>query len=383
MKYIDKLEEIDNKIETLRTNVKRAETIEEIENAMAEIETLKDEKQNLLQTEDVNMHKQATNYLETDQAVHDLIEIQKNAPKRKDERDAYIKNAWEAKLVENGLTITDKDSYLPKRLQLDIQTILTRPNTIFPIFKHTNLGAILVAREFTSADEAKVHKPGTQKEHQNSTLKVSKVDPRMIYKLAGINEIDKRTIENFDELYQLLVAELAQRVVDKVVDLALVEGSATESGTGSADAENGFISILNETNENKVKRIPGKTDIVAALEEAVDSIEAPGKKYLIVTKAQKRAILDAVRKKFPTTTFFNQNQTIADTFGFDELLIYQGTKPILPTVIAENAYHVDMQPLNRIEQFRLDTNENDILVETVAAGRAVEFGGIAVVDTSK
>ena len=196
-------------------------------------------------------------------------------------------------------------------------------------------------------------------------------------------KIDKRTIDNFDELYQLLVAELAQRVVDKVVDLALVEGSATDGETGEAANENGFISVMNETNTNKVKKINGKADLVSAVEQAVDAIDAPGKKYLVVTKAQKRDILDALRKKFPQSTFLNNNRDIANVFGVDELVIYQGTKALMPIVIAQDAYHVDMQPLNRIEQFRLDTNENDILVETPATGRPVAFGGAVVIDTIK
>ena len=380
MKLIDKLDDVKNKIDEVREQVKNAETVEDLEALEAQLNKLNEEKNELLQknTDGGSVMNAKQNYLETNQALHDFVEIQKNGATQEE-----IKNAWEAKLVENGLTITDKDNYLPKRLELDIQEILTRANTVFPIFKHTSIGAVLVARDFTSADEAHVHQPGTTKEYQNSTLKVSTVKPKMIYKLAGVNEIDKRTIDDFTSLYELLVAELAQRVVDKIVDLALVEGTATEGDTGPATSENGFISIMNETDVNKVKKINGKADIVAALEEAVDSIEAPGKKYLVITKAQKREILAAVRKKFPQTTFFNNNKEIAETFGFDEIIIYQGNKALLPTVIAQDAYHIDMQPLNRIEQFRLDKNQNDILVETVASGRAVQFGGIAVIDTTK
>ena len=79
----------------------------------------------------------------------------------------------------------------------------------------------------------------------------------------------------------------------------------------------------------------------------------------------------------------NNNRDIANVFGVDELVIYQGTKALMPIVIAQDSYHVDMQPLNRIEQFRLDTNENDILVETPATGRPVAFGGAVVIDTTK
>ena len=380
MKLIDQIESIDNQLKDLGDKISNAEDKETIEVLMAEVKELKNAKaQLIIQTEDTAVEKQLSkNYLETEQALHDFVEVQKNS-----RSEAEIKEQWEAKLAENGVTITDKDNYLPKKLELDIQTVLTRSNPVYPIFKHTNIGAILVARDFTSDDEAKVHVPGTTKSRQTATLKVSGLKPRMIYKATSINEIDKRTIDNFDELYQLLVAELAQRVVDKVVDLALVEGSATDGETGEAANENGFISIMNETNVNKVKKINGKADLVAAVEQAVDAIDAPGKKYLVVTKAQKRDILDALRKKFPQSTFLNNNRDIANVFGVDELVIYQGTKALMPIVIAQDAYHVDMQPLNRIEQFRLDTNENDILVETPATGRPVAFGGAVVIDTTK
>lgn len=380
MKLIDQIESIDNQLKDLGDKISNAEDKETIEGLMAEVKELKNAKaQLIIQTEETTVEKQLSkNYLETEQALHDFVEIQMNS-----RGESEIKNAWEAKLVENGVTITDKDNYLPKKLELDIQTVLTRSNPVYPIFKHTNVGAILVARDFTSDDEAKVHVPGTTKSRQTATLKVSGLKPRMVYKATSINEIDKRTIDNFSELYQLLVAELAQRVIDKIVDLALVEGSATDGETGEAGNENGFISVMNETNVNKVKKINGKADLVAAVEQAVDGIDAPGKKYLVVTKAQKRDILDALRKKFPQSTFLNNNRDIANVFGVDELVIYQGTKALMPIVIAQDAYHVDMQPLNRIEQFRLDTNENDILVETPATGRPVAFGGAVVIDTTK
>lgn len=380
MKLIDQIESIDNQLKDLGDKISNAEDKETIESLMAEVKELKNAKaQLIIQTEEETVEKQVSkNYLETEQALHDFVEIQVNS-----RGESEIKNAWEAKLVENGVTITDKDNYLPKKLELDIQTVLTRSNPVYPIFKHTNVGAILVARDFTSDDEAKVHVPGTTKSRQTATLKVSGLKPRMVYKATSINEIDKRTIDNFSELYQLLVAELAQRVIDKIVDLALVEGSATDGETGDAANENGFISVMNETNVNKVKKINGKADLVAAVEQAVDGIDAPGKKYLVVTKAQKRDILDALRKKFPQSTFLNNNRDIANVFGVDELVIYQGTKALMPIVIAQDAYHVDMQPLNRIEQFRLDTNENDILVETPATGRPVAFGGAVVIDTTK
>lgn len=372
MKLIDKIEKINKSITELVAKVENSQDIEEVKQLTEKLNALKDEKQTL---ENGEKNKVEKNYLETNAASKDFATIYQNSRNTEE-----FHNAWNAKLEENGVEITDEGGYLPKRIEMEIQTVLTRSNPVFPLFKVSNQGAILYTRELTSEDEAKVHVPGTKKEVQSATLKTSGVRPKMIYKMQSFDEIDKRTINNFDELYEVIVAELAQRVIDKVVDLALFEGSATDGETGSQETENGFISIKNEKDTNKVVHVNGKTDLVEALEEAVDAIDAPGKKYLIITKQQKRAIIKALRTKYPNSIFKSSNAELASEFGIDEIVIYNGTKAISPTVIAEGAYAVDMQPLNRVEQFKIDTNTNDVLVETPASGRAVAFGGIAVVD---
>lgn len=376
MKLIDKLETVNNSICSKVEELNNATDVAEASKLVEELNNLKAEKltlENQLETGDKISMTQ--NYLETKNAMKDFAEIVKNSANKKEAR-----NAWNLKLQENGITITDEGNYLPKRLELELQTVLTKANAVFPIFKTTNNGALLVSRELTSEDEAQVHKRGEQKTYQSASLKVSAVDPQMIYKRQSLDEIDKRKLSNFTEIYETITAELAQRIIDKIVDLALVEGEAKDGGTGTADEENGFVAILKETDENKVAHVDGSKDLVAALEDAADIVDYPGKKYLIVTRQQKRAILDALRKKFPNTTYRNNNKDIAEDLGVDELIVYRGTKAIKPTVIAEGAYHVDMQKLEKIEQFKLDTNENDILVETLATGRPVAFGGIAVVD---
>lgn len=372
MKLIDKIEEINNSITELVAKVENSQDIEEVKQLTEKLNALKDEKQTL---ENGEINKVEKNYLETNAASKDFATIYQNSRNTEE-----FHNTWNAKLEENGVKIKDEGGYLPKRIEMEIQTVLTRSNPVFPLFKVSNQGAILYTRELTSEDEAKVHVPGTQKEIQAATLKTSGVRPKMIYKMQSFDEIDKRTINNFSELYEVIVAELAQRVIDKVVDLALFEGEATDGETGTAATENGFISIKNEKDTNKVAHVDGKTDLVNALEEAVDAIDAPGKKYLIITKQQKRAIIKALRTKYPNSVFKSSNAELASEFGVDEIVIYNGTKAISPTVMAEGAYAVDMQPLNRVEQFKIDTNTNDVLVETPASGRAVAFGGIAVVD---
>lgn len=372
MKTIDKLEAISNKINDVKTRIEASNDLDEIKELVAEAEKLKARKNELQQTE---AKVEMKNYLETDKAMHDFAKVMDNAVSTDG-----MRKAWNEKLKENGITVTDKDNLLPKKLELEIQTLLTRANPVFPLFKVTNMGAMLVSRELRSTDEAHVHIRGTEKKTQSASLTLSAVKPKMIYKKQSFDEIDKRTIDNFAELYELVIQELTQRVIDKIVDLALVEGTATDGETGEAEKENGFIGILHEADTDKVKHVDGTKDLVTAVEDAVDSIDAPGKKYLIITLAQKRAILNALRAKFPNAVYRNNNAELAAEFGIDEIVIYRGVKELKPIVMAEGAYGIDMQPLTRIEQFKIDTNTNDVLVETPASGRSIEFGGIAVID---
>lgn len=372
-KWIDELEEVNNRLDELKGLVKNSQSVEDVDKFTTEYKDLVERKNALEQTKPNK--EQKMNYLETQQSLKDFVAIQTNNKLSNEERV----NAWKEKLAENGVTVTDPSAYLPKKLELELQTVLTLANAVFPLFRVTNAGAILISQELTSNDEAQIHTPGTTKTRQAATLTVSGIKPRMIYKAQSIDEIQKQTLSSFENLYETIVAELAQRVIDKVVDLALVEGTAT-GAEGASATENGFISITTETNTNKVKHVSGKDDLIAGIESAVDEITVGGKKYLIITKAHKHAILKALRTKFPQMTVRNNNHDIADALGVDELVIYQGTKAIKPTVMAEGAYAVDMKPLNRIEQFRFDTNENDILVETTASGRPYLFGGIAVID---
>lgn len=372
-KWIDELEEVNNRLDELKGLVKNSQSVEDVDKFTTEYKELVERKNALEQTKPNK--EQKMNYLETQQSLKDFVAIQTNNKLSNEER----LTAWNEKLAENGVTVTDPSAYLPKKLELELQTVLTHANTVFPLFRVTNAGAILISQELTSNDEAQIHTPGTTKTRQAATLTVSGIKPRMIYKAQSIDEIQKQTLSSFENLYETIVAELAQRVIDKVVDLALVEGTAT-GAEGASATENGFISVTTETNTNKVKHVSGKDDLIAGVESAVDEITVGGKKYLIITKAHKHAILKALRTKFPQMTVRNNNTDIADALGVDELVIYQGTKAIKPTVMAEGAYAVDMKPLNRIEQFRFDTNENDILVETTASGRPYLFGGIAVID---
>lgn len=77
----------------------------------------------------------------------------------------------------------------------------------------------------------------------------------MVYKLQSIAERVKRLQMSYSDLYNLIVAELTQAIVNKIVDLALVEGDGT----------NGFKSIEKEADAKKIKKLLQKPNQLAKL----------------------------------------------------------------------------------------------------------------------
>lgn len=381
MKKIDKLEKINNTINELMQAVNSATTIEDVKKASKELRKMENERDELTQNSKGDV-PDMKNYLSTNKAVTDFIDIVK-ASRQTNKSVNSIWNSetstqWNKNLVTNGLTIDDTNNYLPRKIELAIQTQLTDHNAVFPLFKVTNIGAVLITNTLESDDEAQVHVTGSEKQEQQATLRVSNVNPVMVYKLQSVDEIVRRTtgLGSYAELFELLVREMTQAIINKIVDLALIEGTAT--GAGSSD--DGFIPIMSESDTDKVSHVDGSVDFASAVESATDDVTYAGKKYLILTRDHKRALLASLRTNNPNVNYRNNNRDLADEFGLDGLVIYSGTKAISPIVLAQDTYHVDMSPLTRIEAFEWKTNENKLLIETATTGRTVQFGAASVID---
>ena len=303
-------------------------------------------------------------YLEAKNSVEDFIKILQTSDNKN-----VAANKWNEKLAENGLEIKDDTLILPKRIVSAIETSLTDTNPVFKTFKLTHVGALLISQGLDSSDEANVHVEGTEKKAQSAVLTVDAIDPQMIYKIQTISEKAKRLNSNFDEIYETIVAELTQAIVNKAVDLALVEG----------DGKNGFVSIANEKDAKKVKKIAA-TKYVDGIEDACDFVRATGGvKYLVVTATQRKDILAEVRALNPNARVRNSDAEIASELGIDELVIYTGSKAIKPTVLVQDAYHIDMKDLTKVDAFEWKTNENAILLESLSAGKVEKFAAAAVV----
>ena len=306
-------------------------------------------------------------YIESKNSISDFMTILKDSNNK-----AEVANKWNAKLAENGLEIKDESLVLPTRLVTSIESALTETNPVFKAFKLTHVGALLVTQGLDSADEAGVHVEGTEKTVQSAVLTVDAISPSMIYKIQTISERAKQLNTNFDEIYETIVAELTQAIVNKAVDLALVEGNGT----------NGFVSLANEKDAKKVKKITS-AKYVDAIEDAVDFVRATaGKKYLVVTATQRKAILAEVRALNPNARVRNSDAEIASEVGIDELVVYTGSKSLKPTVLVDQAYHIDMKDLTKVDAFEWKTNENAILLESLSAGKAEKFATGAVITVS-
>ena len=349
--------------------------VQELEKTLSEnsIEIIKIENELNAQEEKPKGKAKMTNFIESQNAVTEFFDVLKKASGKSE-----IKNAWNAKLAENGVTITDKTFELPRKLVESINTALLNTNPVFKVFRVTNVGALLVSRSFDSANEAQVHKDGQTKTEQAATLTIDTLEPVMVYKLQSLAERVKRLQMSYSELYNLIVAELTQAIVNKIVDLALVEGDGT----------NGFKSIDREGGAKKVKKITtkakkaGETPFADAIEEAIDFVRpTAGRRYLIVKAEDRRALLDELRQATANAhvRIKNDDAEIASEVGVDEIIVYTGTKAIKPTVLVDQQYHIDMQDLTKVDAFEWKTNSNMILVETLTSGHIETYNAGAVI----
>ena len=314
--------------------------------------------------ENKNGETKMAKYIESKNSISDFMNVLKTANNK-----AEVANKWNAKLAENGLEIKDESLVLPTRIVSAIESALTNTNPVFKAFKVTSVGALLVTQGLDSSDEAQVHAEGTEKTVKSAVLTVDAISPAMIYKIQTISERAKQLNANFDEIYETIVAELTQAIVNKAVDLALVEG----------DGKNGFMSLANEKDAKKVKKIAA-TKYVNGIEDAVDFVRATaGTKYLIVTAVQRKDILAEVRALNANARVRNSDAEIASELGVDELIVYTGSKALKPTVLVDQAYHIDMKDLTKVDAFEWKTNENAILLESLSAGKAEKFATGAVI----
>lgn len=106
-----------------------------------------------------------------------------------------------------------------------------------------------------------------------------------------------------------------------------------------------------------------------------------GRRYLIVTAAQRKTLLDELRG-LPANAHVrikNDDTELATEAGVDEIIVYTGSKALSPIVLVDQKYHIDMQDLTKVDAFEWQTNSNKILVETLSSGHTETLKAGAVI----
>lgn len=316
-------------------------------------------------------------YKDTAQAVKDWADIYRNSASRE---DAEAK--WKDKLVENGVTVDGKTDLLPTQVDLGIQSTI-EDNPIFDIMQHVNAGT-LVYKKFSTSDTAVVR--GTDynitenKTEQNSTLDVKDLPQNEIYKLTTVSY---KAMKNMgSELDTFIAQELTQNVINKIVDLALYDG------TGNASDQNaGFDAVAAKDSAAVHVEYPKGSSLATAIQ--ANSFRATGGGATVIdnsgtsTGQQNRVLIvnsDDYAKILGEALKLNyQVENIPKWLGVDSVIITKTTsKNYRPIVMTKNAYIVAMDDFDKFDWYNVLSNRNTSEVVALANGTLFQANSAVV-----
>lgn len=382
-------DKIENQIDTLKTNLRNSTSLTDAQ----ELDTLLN---NLVGEAQASMHDIAAlqkklddegdfemsnskvkNYMDTTQAVKDWADIYRNSASKE---DAEAK--WHDKLAENGVSIDGKTEMLPTQVDLGIQSVI-EDNPIFDIMQHVGAGT-LVYKKFDTKDTAVVRGTGynitENKVEQNSTLDVKDLPQNEIYKLTSVSY---KAMKNMGaELDKFIAQELTQNVINKVVDLALYDG------TGNASDQNaGFDAVVAKDSAAVHVEYPKGSSLSTAIQ--ANSFRATGggatvidnsgtstgqqNRVLIVNDSDYAKILgDALKLNYPV-------ENVPKWLGVDSVIITKTTsKNYKPIVMTKNAYIVAMDNFDKFDWYNVLSNRNTSEVVALANGTLFQANSAVV-----
>lgn len=382
-------DKIENQIDTLKTNLRNSTSVTDAQELDTLLNNLVGEAQSQmhdiaslqkkLDTEgDLEMNNsKVKNYRDTAQAVKDWADIYRNSASKE---DAEAK--WRDKLVENGVTIDGKTELLPTQVDLGIQSVI-EANPIFDIMQHVNAGT-LVYKKFDTKDTAVVRGTGynitENKVEQNATLDVKDLPQNEIYKLTTVSY---KAMKNMgSELDTFIAQELTQNVINKVVDLALYDGSGNAS-----DANAGFDAVVAKDSAAVHVEYPKGSSLSTAIQ--ANSFRATGggatvidnsgnstgqqNRVLIVNDSDYGKILgDALKLNYPV-------ENVPKWLGVDSIIITKTTsKNYKPIVMTKNAYIVAMDNFDKFDWYNVLSNRNASEVVALANGTLFQANSAVV-----
>lgn len=382
----DKLE---NQIDTLKTNLKTAASVKDAQEldtllnnlvgeAQSQMHDIADLQRKLDTEGDLEMNKsKVKNYVDTAQAVKDWADIYRNSSSKED-----AEARWHDKLVENGVSVDGKTEMLPTQVDLGIQSVI-EDNPIFDIMQHVNAGT-LVYKKFDSKDTAVVRGTGynitENKAEQSATLDVKDLPQNEIYKLTSVSY---KAMKNMgSELDKFIAQELTQNVINKVVDLALYDGTGNAS-----DANAGFDAVVAKDSAAVHVEYPKGSSLSTAIQ--ANSFRATGggatvidnsgtstgqqNRVLIVNDSDYAKILgDALKLNYPV-------ENVPKWLGVDSVIITKTTsKNYKPIVMTKNAYIVAMDNFDKFDWYNVLSNRNASEVVALANGTLFQANSAVV-----
>lgn len=382
----DKLE---NQIDTLKTNLKTAASLADAQEldtllnnlvgeAQSQMHDIADLQKKLDTEGDFEMsNSKVKNYRDTAQAVKDWADIYRNSASKED-----AEARWHDKLVENGVSVDGKTELLPTQVDLGIQSVI-EANPIFDIMQHVNAGT-LVYKKFDTKDTAVVRGTGynvtENKSEQSATLDVKDLPQNEIYKLTTVSY---KAMKNMgSELDQFIAQELTQNVINKVVDLALYDGTGNAS-----DANAGFDAVVAKDSAAVHVEYPKGSSLSTAIQ--ANSFRATGggatvidnsgnstgqqNRVLIVNDSDYAKILgDALKLNYPV-------ENVPKWLGVDSIIITKTTsKNYKPIVMTKNAYIVAMDNFDKFDWYNVLSNRNTSEVVALANGTLFQANSAVV-----
>lgn len=385
-RHFDKVE---NQIDTLKTNLKNTSSVTDaqeldtlLNNFVGEAQALMHDIGNLQKKlddkGDLEMgSSKVKNYKDTTQAVKDWADIYRNSASKE---DAEAK--WHDKLVENGVNVEGKTELLPTQVDLGIQSVI-EDNPIFDIMQHVNAGT-LVYKKFDSKDTAVVRGTGynitENKTEQSATLDIKDLPQNEIYKLTTVSY---KAMKNMgSELDTFIAQELTQNVIDKVVDLALYDGTGNAS-----DANAGFDAVVAKDSAAVHVEYPKGSSLSAAIQ--ANSFRATGGGATVIdnsgnsTGQQNRVLIvnsddygrilgDALKLSYPV-------DNVSKWLGVDSIIITKTTsKNYKPIVMTKNAYIVAMDNFDKFDWYNVLSNRNASEIVALANGTLFQANSAVV-----
>ena len=382
-------DKIENQIDALKSNLKNSTSLTDAQELDTLLNSLVGEAQALMHDiaalqkklddeGDFEMNNsKVKHYEDTAQAVKDWADIYRNSASKED-----AESKWRDKLVENGVNIDGKTELLPTQVDLGIQSVI-EDNPIFDIMQHVSAGT-LVYKKFDTKDTAVVRGTGynitENKVEQNATLDVKDLPQNEIYKLTTVSYKAMKTMGS--ELDTFIAQELTQNVINKIIDLALYDGTGTAS-----DNNAGFDSVVASDSAAVHVEYPKGSSLAQAIQ--ANSFRATGGGATVIdnsgasTGQQNRVLIvnsdDYSKILGEALKLSYQVENIPKWLGVDSVIITKTTsKNYKPIVMTKNAYIVAMDDFDKFDWYNVLSNRNTSEVVALANGTLFQANSAVV-----